>query len=626
MAATKRQEQRHRRVLGTVALLVVTAAVVAWRTPSAAPPALPRAGQEPSATPTATRDPFRPVRQGVLQAPVGLDVAPDGRVYLSDPGPGLVHVLRPWGEFDTPIGLDGPPEARLEQPGRLAIGQDAATGDFRLYVLDTGAKQVKVYDLDGGFLAAWPKIKGAAIAVAPDGRVFVADTSLSVVRVLDGAGNELYQFGEKGELRGQFKDFRDLGVSPDGRSLAVGDLKGKRVQLFGLPVDPTSDDVRLRRVYDLEQPRYTSGELTCRATIVSLLDREEVWVGEGNGACRLSGDQTLFPIASTALSGAVCKATVRLPRIRPGSGQFFALAVYDPNPGPCGGKSTTLPAAPLVLSYMDLDLRRVRTYWPAASGYFQRTADDTLVRSSQPNENAGREETLRLRQKTDDVIHSYLKFEVKDLDEVVGRPQPAQLHLFVQDGSDSGGRVYRTANDYPTPVGGGTPTPWSEDDLTWSTAPGFTGTPISTVGAVGDAQWAAFDLGAAVGSDGVYSFGLDNESSNSVYFNADEAPENPPLLVVGMAVAAVPTPAGQVSPTVSPPPSNTATATAGASATVTATATAGASATATTTSGATVTATEPVTPTATLDPGSGAVFAPLVRHARPERLTGQELR
>lgn len=563
----------------------------------------------PAARTTATPD-AAPALAGVLQRPVSLDVAPDGRVYLSDPGPGLVQVMWPWGEFAAPIGATGPEEARLEEPAQLAVGRDPSSGHDRLYVVDAGAKRVVVYDLDGGFVAEWPKIKGSGIAVAPDGRVFVADRTDYTIRVFTPEGIELFRFGEKGEERGQFANFTDIGISPDGRALAVGDRKGKRVQIFDLPADPSSDDVRVRRAYDLEQGRYTSGDLTCRATVVNALGGEEAWIGEGNGACRLTADPPTFPIASSTLEGLICKPTVRLPRIRRGTGQFYALGVYDPNLGACGNKQTALPAAPVVLRYLDIDLKRVHTLWPVpGSAYVARASDDAMVRDTEPDKSFGNGSEIQVRKAADQVMRGYWRFEVEGSAAVVGHRRAARLHLFANNGSDDAGDLYAVANQYPTTTPDTTPTPWTEDNVTWNSAPPLIGTPVARGGAVADNAWAVFDVSTAVPGDGTYSFALANASADRVDYNSREADLAPPLLIFDMRIAAAPTPANVVRPSATPTPlpTDVATPTDGPPPPPSDTPTPSA----TPTASPTRTPLPTFTPSPTFEPGSGLVFAPL---------------
>jgi Mg-chelatase subunit ChlD len=343
---------------------------VTAHSPAAAPPAAPR---QTGALETYTLSAQWPERKtattGVLQQPVGLDIGPDDRIYVSDAGAAGVHVVLPTGQFVPPFGTTGPEEARLRAAGRLSVDQVAG----RVYVLDTGSDRVVVYDLDGQYLANWPRIAGAGIA-AVDGRIYVAERETNQIQVFDDGGKRLYAFGRQGTGDGQFTGFTDVSVSEDGKVLAVGDMQALRVQLF----DVSATGATFRRAYPLNAPKYSPPKIgtlpsqQCRATVVNALGGDDVWVGDGTGACRLTPRDHTYTIATSMGGGTICKNTVRLPRIRPTTGQFVAVATYDPNAGPCqslrGGKGTGLATTPAVVTFLDPDLRRT-------AGIFLSSAD-----------------------------------------------------------------------------------------------------------------------------------------------------------------------------------------------------------------------------------------------------------
>ncbi len=300
---------------------------------------------------------------GLIQQPVSLDVSLDGRVYLSDAGVGGVHVMLPSGDFLSPIGTSGDPEARMGAPGDLSVDQLRG----KLYVLDRGSDRVVVYDLDGQYLSSWEGVPGVAIAAATDGRVYVADPVDNRMRVFDDRGAEQFTFGGQGSGAGEFSLLTDISISHDGSVLAVGDLDGLRVQLF--EIGPSGADLRL--TYDLTEPKYSPEPrstavpyMQCRAGVVNALGGDDVWVGDGSGACHLARNGHTYTIAASAGSGTICKQTVELPLVRPGTGQYYAVAAYDPNVGPCystrRAKDTALATTPAVVQYDDPELKRVR--------------------------------------------------------------------------------------------------------------------------------------------------------------------------------------------------------------------------------------------------------------------------
>lgn len=223
---------------------------------------------------------------------------------------------------------------------------------------------------------------------------------------------------------------------------------------------------------------------------------------------------------------------------------------------------------------------------------------DARVKSDSPTGNYGADAVLRLRAGTP-AYRTYVKFTVTGLQ---GTVQRATLRLYATDGGDDGGSVYAVSNTYD-----GTSNPWLESGLTWGNAPAIAGSPLATIGTVGNGQWVAWDVTAAVAGDGTFSFGLSTGSTNSVYFNSKEASSNRPELVIELA----PGTAG-ATPTAAASSTAAATQTAAASATTAATATRTSTPTNAPTQAATPThtATAVATHTATRTPTPGTTPTP----------------
>ncbi len=175
--------------------------------------------------------------------------------------------------------------------------------------------------------------------------------------------------------------------------------------------------------------------------------------------------------------------------------------------------------------------------------------DDSLVKSSSPDSNYGTSSYLRLRGASAPFYNTYLKFALSGLS---GAVQSATLRLYAYDGSDSGGSVYGVSNNYLDDSG-----PWTETDITWNNAPALGGTPLDTVGEVANNTWVEYDVTGAVTGNGTFSFGLDSTSSNSLYFNSEEATDNHPQLVLVLGAEPSPTPTGTATETPLPTATNT---------------------------------------------------------------------
>ena len=142
-----------------------------------------------------------------VDRPSGLAVDRDGNVYVSDEAENLVRKVDRHGRISTVAGTgaagfggDGGPalQARLSGPAGLAVDRhgnlliaDADNGRIRLVAPDGRISTVagngqRGFGGDGDQAVATPLNAPSAVAVDARGRVFVADTGNSRVRVLDG--------------------------------------------------------------------------------------------------------------------------------------------------------------------------------------------------------------------------------------------------------------------------------------------------------------------------------------------------------------------------------------------------------------------------------------------------------
>jgi tripartite motif-containing protein 71 len=171
--------------------------------------------------------------------PGGIAIDPRGSVYVADTG--NARVARLWGEGTYLSELGGPADlggAGLSGAGSAAVS--AATGD--LYVADSGHNRVLSYSPTGSLLArvgagggdgSSGSAPGAfnhpgAVAVAPSGYVFVADTGNNRVVKLRPDGSFVGQFGVIGSGDGRLHSPTGVAVDAAGR---VYDLNN-RVEVF----------------------------------------------------------------------------------------------------------------------------------------------------------------------------------------------------------------------------------------------------------------------------------------------------------------------------------------------------------------------------------------------------------
>ena len=151
-------------------------------------------------------------------------------------------------------------------------------------------------------------------------------------------------------------------------------------------------------------------------------------------------------------------------------------------------------------------------------------SEDTMARLAYPTSIYGALDNLRVRSTLPtDRINTYLKFVVPD----VGAVTSARIRLWVYDGGDQGGSIYKIASTYRN-----TTTAWTEEGLNWNNRPETGTTLLNTVGAVSAFTWVEFDVTAAITGKGTYSFAILNTSINSVLFNSKENAANQPQLII----------------------------------------------------------------------------------------------
>jgi hypothetical protein len=193
--------------------------------------------------------------------------------------------------------------------------------------------------------------------------------------------------------------------------------------------------------------------------------------------------------------------------------------------GATTGKISVLTTAGGATSAEDFAVITTLTFGPT---------DDAYVQSSSPTKNYGTSSQLRVRKTSSTEQNTYLKFNISGLSESV---QSAKLRLYVADSGNDGGEIYSVSNNYS-----GTSTPWLESGLRWNNAPAISGSPLASAGAVSDGQTIELDVTAAITGNGVYSFALRNNSSNTVAYRSKQG-SNPPVLVIqtdaGTAAVAV---------------------------------------------------------------------------------------
>ena len=152
----------------------------------------------------------------------------DGRIYVADPGAPALWILDPArGHFaKVESAGDGP----FVSPVAVAVRPDGA-----VFVADTGLKKVLMLDREGRFIrvAAQADLqRPAGLAYDPSTqRLYVVDSLLHRVLVYDGDGNLVRGWGRKGTGDGEFNYPTHVAIDATGTVL-VTDALNFRIQAF----------------------------------------------------------------------------------------------------------------------------------------------------------------------------------------------------------------------------------------------------------------------------------------------------------------------------------------------------------------------------------------------------------
>ncbi|MFQ6033273.1 MAG: PKD domain-containing protein [Candidatus Bipolaricaulia bacterium] len=179
---------------------------------------------------------YRPVKtwgswgagEGELGHPRGIDIDPQGRVFIADTGNDRIVLFTGEGEFIEDWGRRG------SRPGEFVAPQGIAIKDEGVYVLDSGNRRVQRLSFTGRPLGEWAIAEAQdpyAIAVAPDGTVYVADRGAHLIYKFTPDGRLAAQGGGEGDRRGQLSKPGGVAVAADG-SLYVADTGNHRIQRF----------------------------------------------------------------------------------------------------------------------------------------------------------------------------------------------------------------------------------------------------------------------------------------------------------------------------------------------------------------------------------------------------------
>jgi tripartite motif-containing protein 71 len=175
-------------------------------------------------------------------SPAGIGIDPRGSVYVADLGnQRIVHL---WGDGTFLGELGGPADlGGAELAGAGSVEVSATTG--QIYVADSNHNRVLVYGPEGTLQAKWGAGEGdgaagsspgafdhpEALAIAPSGNVYVADTRNNRVVELSPAGSVITEWGAKANVAGHLRSPAGIAVDAAGR-VYVADSEDDRIAVF----------------------------------------------------------------------------------------------------------------------------------------------------------------------------------------------------------------------------------------------------------------------------------------------------------------------------------------------------------------------------------------------------------
>jgi DNA-binding beta-propeller fold protein YncE len=185
----------------------------------------------------------------LLSGPKDLAVGADGRIYVVESVANRVTVFNPDGSIATAWGQPGNGDGEFNEPWGIALGPGG-----EVYVADTWNHRVQKFDPNGRFLAKWGGMADTRgqvdqrlgffwgprdVALDSQGLVYVTDTGNKRVQVFDQEGRAVRAFGGEGSEPGRFKE--PVGLAIDSDVLYVADTWNGRIQRLDLQGSPLGE-------------------------------------------------------------------------------------------------------------------------------------------------------------------------------------------------------------------------------------------------------------------------------------------------------------------------------------------------------------------------------------------------
>ena len=177
--------------------------------------------------------------KGEMMWPSGIDMGPNGNVYITDEYMNHVNIFADGGDFLGSWGASGPGAGQLGGPTGIRFDADG-----NVYVAESKNNRIQKFAADGEYLGGWGEAGDGAgqfsmpygLHIDRHGDVFVADWGNDRIQKFTPDGEFLLQFGSSGTEIGQLQ--RPTGLATDSEGdVYVADWGNNRVQAY----DETGD-------------------------------------------------------------------------------------------------------------------------------------------------------------------------------------------------------------------------------------------------------------------------------------------------------------------------------------------------------------------------------------------------
>lgn len=172
---------------------------------------------------------------GEFLGPTGLAYdANKDRLYVADTQAHVIKVYDKDGNFLSSIGRRGSQDGEFNFPSYLVVDKQS-----RLYVVDAFNFRIQIFDAEGNFVRKFGKLGDSSgyfsrphgIGIDSDGDIYVADAAFNNFQIFNEEGKLLLWVGRTGRKPGQF--FLPSGLYIDNQDrIYVSDTFNRRLQVF----------------------------------------------------------------------------------------------------------------------------------------------------------------------------------------------------------------------------------------------------------------------------------------------------------------------------------------------------------------------------------------------------------